>query len=61
MGTLNDTLSDVGSGMGSFLTSVQDPLVAIVLTLGVVGGALAIFYAIATVIQRAISSSSKRR
>ena len=55
MGTLNDTLSDVGTGMGAFLSAVQSPLVAIVLTLGVVGGVLAIFYAIATVIQRAIS------
>jgi hypothetical protein len=60
MGTLEDTLTDVGSGMGAFLTAVQDPLVAIVLTLGVVGGVLAIFYAIATVIQRAISGAKKR-
>lgn len=40
--------------MGAFLTAVQNPLVAIVLTLGVIGGVLAIFYAIATVIKRAI-------
>jgi len=60
MGTLNDTLSDVGSGMGAFLTAVQSPLVAIVLTLGVIGGVLAIFYAIATVIQRAITGARRK-
>jgi len=54
MGTLNETLADVGSGLGSFLTAIKDPLVAIVLVLGVIGGVLAIFYAIATVITRAI-------
>jgi len=57
MGTLNETLSDVGTGMGAFLNAIKDPLVAIVLVLGVVGGVLAIFYAIATVIQRAIRGS----
>lgn len=61
MGTLNDTLQDVGQGMGGFLSAVQDPLVSIVLTLGVVGGVLAIFYAIATVIQRAIGGSGRKR
>ena len=54
MGTLYDTLADVGSGLGVFLSSIQNPLVAIVLALGVIGGVLAIFYAIATVITRAI-------
>jgi hypothetical protein len=59
MGALNDTLSDVGEGLGTFLTAIQSPVVTIVLTLGVVGGVLAIFYALATVIRRAITGKHR--
>lgn len=55
---INETLSEAGAGLGSFLTSIQSPVVTIVLSLGVVGGVLAIFYGIAAVIRRAVGGAT---
>jgi len=52
------TLEDAGTGLGNFLTSIQSPVVTIVLSLGVVGGVLAIFYGIAAVIRRAVGGAT---
>ena len=57
---IQDTLTEAGSGLGSFLTNIQSPVVTIVLSLGVVGGILAIFYGIATVIKRAIGGATSQ-
>lgn len=55
---IQTTLEDAGNGLGNFLTSIQSPVVTIVLSLGVVGGVLAIFYGIAAVIRRAVGGAT---
>ena len=54
-----DTLTEAGSGLGSFLTAIQNPVVNIVLALGIIGGILAIFYGIASVIRRAVGGATQ--
>jgi len=55
---INETLTEAGQGLGSFLSSIQNPVVNIVLALGIIGGILAIFYGIASVIKRSIGGVS---
>jgi hypothetical protein len=57
---INETLSEAGSGLGSFLSSIQAPVVDIVLALGIVGGVLAVFYGIASVIRRAVGGATSK-
>ena len=57
---INETLQEAGAGLGGFLTAIQDPVVNIVLALGIIGGILAIFYGIASVIKRAVGGASAR-
>jgi len=57
---INETLTDAGAGLGNFLTSIQNPVVNIVLALGVVGGVIAIFISIAAVIKRSIGGVAPR-
>lgn len=57
---ISGVLNDAGTGLGGFLTAITDPTVAIVLALGIIGGILAIFYGIASVIRRAISGAASR-
>jgi hypothetical protein len=54
-----DTLTEAGDGLGSFLTAIQNPVVNIVLALGIIGGILAIFYGIASVIRRAVGGATQ--
>jgi len=55
---INETLAEAGSGLGSFLSAIQNPVVDIVLALGIVGGILAIFYGVASVIKRAVGGAT---
>jgi hypothetical protein len=55
---INETLTEAGSGLGSFLTSIQAPVVNIVLALGIIGGILSIFYGVASVIRRAVGGAT---
>jgi len=52
-------LAESGSGLGGFLTAITNPLVNIILGLGIVGGILLIFFAIGGVIRGAVSGSAK--
>lgn len=52
-------LVESGSGLGGFLTALTNPLVNIILGLGIVGGILLIFFAIGGVIRGAVSGSAK--
>jgi hypothetical protein len=56
---INETLTEAGTGLGSFLTAIQNPVVNIVLALGIIGGILAIFYGIASVIRRAVGGATQ--
>lgn len=56
---INETLTEAGVGLGSFLTAIQNPVVNIVLALGIIGGILAIFYGIASVIRRAVGGATQ--
>ena len=44
---LNTTLREAGDGTGGFLDSIKTPLGDLILYLGIVGGIVAIFMAIA--------------
>ncbi len=55
---INETLTEAGTGLGSFLGAIQEPVVNIVLALGIVGGILAIFYGVASVIRRAVGGAT---
>ena len=55
---INETLTEAGTGLGSFLGAIQAPVVDIVLALGIVGGILAIFYGVASVIRRAVGGAT---
>lgn len=57
---INETLTDAGAGLGNFLSSIQNPVVNIVLALGVIGGVLAIFYGIASVIKRSVGGATTK-
>lgn len=52
---ISTTLTDVGTGLGNFLSAIQDPVVNFVLILGIIGGILSIFMAIAYVIKKALN------
>lgn len=54
------TLTQTGSGLGGFITAITDPVVSIVLALGIIGGILAIFYAIAMAIRNAVSGATSK-
>jgi hypothetical protein len=56
---INETLTEAGVGLGAFLTAIQNPVVNIVLALGIIGGILAIFYGIASVIRRAVGGATQ--
>lgn len=55
MGHTESLLTDVGAGTGMFIASVQDPLVGLLLGLGIIGGVLSIFMAIAYVVKVAVT------
>lgn len=58
IGGIRGTLQQAGSGIGGFLVGITDPTVNIVFALGVLGGLLALFYAIASVIKRAVGGAT---
>jgi hypothetical protein len=53
-GILGRTLSDIGEGTGNFLNAIKEPATKMVMSVGMIGVILFIFYAIASGIQIAI-------
>lgn len=51
---ISGTLTDVGAGLGNFISAIQSPVVNFVLVLGIIGGILSIFMAVAFVIKKAL-------
>lgn len=45
---INETLSNVGAGLGSLFTSLGDPLGNFLIIIGIAGGVIALFMAIAS-------------
>jgi len=56
-GAIYGNLEAAGSGLGGFLTALTSPLVSIVLSLGLIGGLLAVFYGIASAFRRALGGA----
>jgi len=54
-GDYETQLSDLGGGLGTFLNAIGDPVANFILLLSIIGGIVAIFIGIATVIKNAIS------
>lgn len=52
-------LTDLGNGLGGFLGAITDNLVGFILVIGVVGGVIYIFYAIAKVIEKSVKGGRK--
>lgn len=48
------TLESAGVGLGTFLSAIQSPLVAFALVFGIIGGIVAIFLAIGTMIRKLV-------
>lgn len=48
---INTTLSEAGAGLGTFLTSITDPVVTLMIGLGVAGAIVGVIYAIASAIK----------
>jgi len=48
-------LTDVGNGLGAFMTAIQEPLVYFVLVLGIGGSIIAIVYAIVAKIKQGVN------
>ena len=48
------TLTELGDGLGGFLNAIVDPVTSFVLVLGIIGGVLSIFTAIAYVVKNAL-------
>lgn len=55
------TLESAGLGIGVLLQSLSTPLVFFLIMLGIVGGVVAIVFAIAAVIRKAIGSTHSHR
>lgn len=49
------TLTDVGSGMGNFISAIQDPIVDFFMSLAFIGAVLSIFMAIAYAVKGALN------
>jgi hypothetical protein len=48
------TLESAGTGLGTFLSAIQSPLVAFALVFGIIGGIVAIFLAVGTMIRKTV-------
>lgn len=48
---INTTLIEAGNGLGSFLTSITDPVVTLMIGLGVAGAIVGVIYAIASAVK----------
>lgn len=59
MSTFNETLSDLGEGLGNFLSSIKEPVGGFVLYLAIIGGVVAIFLAIGIAIKHAIKGRGR--
>ena len=53
------TLTDLGNGLGAFLTAIGDPTANFILLLAIIGGVVAIFLGVAFAIRAAISKSAR--
>ena len=47
MGEINDTLTDVGNGLGNLFNAIDTPIGTLLIVIGVAGGVVAILYGIA--------------
>jgi len=52
------TLTDLGNGLAGFLTAIGDPTGNFILLLAIIGGVVAIFMGVATVIKKAINKGA---
>jgi hypothetical protein len=59
MSTFNDTLSDLGEGLGNFLSQIKEPVGGFILYLAIIGGVVAIFLGIAWVIKHALKGGKE--
>ena len=57
--SVDSPLVESGYGLGSFLTAITNPVVNIVLGLGIVGGILAVLYGLSGAIKRAVGGASR--
>lgn len=53
----SSVLTDIGTGLGSFLDSIGAPLAYLLLILGIIGGVVSIFLAVAFVIKKSMKSA----
>ena len=53
-GFFERTLSDIGDGLGSILSNLKDPIVKIILSVGLVGVCLFMFYIIAEGMEKSV-------
>jgi len=53
------TLESAGTGLGTFLSAIQSPLVAFALVFGIIGGIVAIFLAVGTMIKNVVGHNYK--
>lgn len=60
MVNFTETLTELGTGLGNFLTAIVDPVTSFILVLGIIGGVLSIFYGISYVIKSSISKGARR-
>ena len=51
MGDINDTLVDVGDGLGSLFSGIATPLGTLLIVVGIAGAVVAILYAVASTIR----------
>lgn len=56
-GTYEEKLSDLGGGLGKFLSLIGEPVANFILLLAIIGGIVSIFMGIAFVIKKAIGNS----
>lgn len=56
---LCSTLESTGTGLGVFLNAIKTPLIGFVLVLALIGGIVAVFYSIATMISNSIRKHHK--
>ena len=61
MVNFTETLTELGTGLGNFLTAIVDPVTSFILVLGIIGGVLSIFYGISYVIKTSMTSGMRRK
>ena len=54
--SFTDFLTDVGNGLGAFLTAIQEPLIYFILVLGIGGAVAGIMYAVIDRIKKGMAN-----